>query len=181
VRRAVGELEFIGAQVRHDDAVEAVPEIFELTGQVRGRLAQQRKLRAVIDVAVQQNSAPPLKELHGCFRLPGGDRHGCGVGRDTCVLGEHALLVPPFHAPPCCRVQQFDRERVQAQAHGGLAAAGGKDRAGLRDVEAPQDRQPGIASGQLVRLDGSSRRLRIPGEVVPDGQGVSQARGEQRR
>ena len=126
-RRAVGELEIVSAQVRHDDAVQIVPEIFEFTGQMRVRLAQQRKLRAVIDMAVQQDSAPPLEELHGCFRLPGGDRHGRGVGRDPRVPGEHPLLVPQAHAPPRRQVQQLDRERVQAQAHGGLAAAGGKD------------------------------------------------------
>jgi hypothetical protein len=48
----------------------------------------------------------------------------------------------PRHA-----AQQLDCECVQSQAHGGLAAPGGKDRAGRRDVEAPEDRQSGVASG----------------------------------
>jgi hypothetical protein len=144
VRRAVRELELVGTQVRHDDAVEVAPQALELTGQVRDRLMQPGKLRAVIDMTVQQDSASPFKELHGRFRLPGHDRDGGGVRRKPRIPGEHPLLVSSFHAPPCRRVQQFNRERVQVQARGGLAAAGGEDRPGLGDVQSPEDRQPGI-------------------------------------
>jgi hypothetical protein len=154
VRRAVRELELVRTQVRHDDAVWVAPQALELTGQVRDRLIQPGKLRAVIDMTVQQDSASPFKELHGRFRLAGHDRHG-GGRRTPRIPGEHPLLVSSFHAPPCRRVQQFDRERVQVQAYGGLSAAGGKDRAGLSDVEAPEDRQPGVGGGQSVGLDGS--------------------------
>jgi hypothetical protein len=59
VRRAVRELELVGTQVRHDDAVEVAPQALELAGQVRDRLIQPGKLRAVIDMTVQQDCASP--------------------------------------------------------------------------------------------------------------------------